>query len=143
MEKNCAYCGQPFEAKGRGRFCSDSHRVMGYRQKKGLPLTPFKTGQGRADVVEKLEQEVKRLKAENELGQRNLLAAASIVQGYYKGRQKDPKLIELAKDFITKFQAQNPTSGIGIPTEPPKKPKSSTIETPPEIQSWIDAMRKK
>lgn len=143
MEKNCAYCKQPFEAKGRGRYCSKTHRELAYRQRKGLPLTPFKGGHLSASLVEQLEKEVKRLKAENELSQKNLFAAATIIQGYYKGKQEDPKLIEAAEDFITKYQTKNPASGIGLLTQPPKKPTSPKSETPSEIPDWLDAFRKK
>lgn len=65
MEKNCAYCKQPFDAKGRGLYCSKTHRELAYRQRKGLPLTPFKGGHLSADTAQIYETKITQLQKEN------------------------------------------------------------------------------
>lgn len=138
MRKNCAYCDQPFEAKGRGRFCSDSHRVMGHRKAKGLPLSPFQAGQSSSSTIEKLEKEIKRLKAENELNGEKLSAAVSIIKWYYLGKHNDPKLAELAKALLAKYQAEHPASEMGITAPEPPKGKAEN-----SIIAYLEATRKK
>lgn len=48
--KNCLFCGKLFEGNAKAQYCSGSHRVLAYRQRKGLPLTPIWLGKSSPEV---------------------------------------------------------------------------------------------
>ena len=42
VTRTCNYCGIEFEGNPKARYCKTTHRVLAYRKRNDLPLTPYK-----------------------------------------------------------------------------------------------------
>lgn len=110
MAKNCAYCGQSFEGRGRGIYCSRSHRELAYRQRKGIPLTPFKGGQLSLETAQlyetkiaQVQKELEQIKKQNEAFRRLVNEVVPIVIECEK-TTVDAQLRLRAQTFLNRFK---------------------------------------